>query len=346
MNLTVLAALLFLQYPDAPQQQPQPQSVCQAGQIVVDAEGHCCWPGQAWKKRGCHGKPYCPQGLVADRRDNCVPAQAPAPQPQPQYQPPPQPQYQPQPGTYNPYPDAPQAPGTFAGVPTMPAPNAVPVRFTAAKPEDSYEVEVLTNGMPVCKTPCELRLVPDRHAYKVRVKGAAHFSDKLRVLNQPMDLQIQRGSGGFKALGTVSVIVGGVAFAGGLVASGLVALAAQSDRNEHRYPTDPNWARKRNEKLAITGSVGFAGLVVAVVGGVVGFKKAGQTGVTEVRASQAPAPAPEAAPAPEGAPAPAPEAAPPPPPPSSRRDEPALQLLAIGAAPTENGVQLGALFAF
>ncbi len=327
MNLSLLAALLFLQ-------SPEPQAACQAGQIVVDADGHCCWPGQAWKRRGCHGKPYCPPGLVADRRDHCVPAPQPAPAPQPQtYNPYPDvPQPVPQPQTYNPYPDAPQAPSpTFAGVPARPA---VPVRFTAARPGDAYEVEVLVSGMPSCKTPCELLLPPDR--YKLRVSGSAHFSEKLSVLDRPMNLQIERSSGGWKAFGAVSVAVGGAAFVGGLAAGWLIFLSTSLGDRLEPYPADPYWARKRNQALLACGGVSLVGAVLAVTGGVIGFKKAGHTGIRPVKETAAlPAPAPEA-------PAVEPAAEPP----NARRNEPPIELLAVGAAPTENGVQVGAVFAF
>ncbi|MGC4117589.1 MAG: hypothetical protein QM765_24130 [Myxococcales bacterium] len=330
MTLSILAAILFLQAPEsapavAPAGYPAPQPACAVGQIIVDDAGHCCWPGQSWKRNNCHGKPHCPPGLAATR-NTCVPAAAPA--------------------TYPAYPAVPgQAPSpTFAGVPTQPVGVPVPVRFTAAKPDDSYEVEVLTSGMPVCKTPCELQLVPDR--YKVRVRGSGHFSEKLRVLDQPMDLKIEHASGGWKVLGTVSIAVGSAAFVVGLAGSAAVFLTAQTDRNDTRYPypADPNWARKRNEKLAITGSISFAGLVVAVVGGVVGLKNAGRNDISPIRRPSAPGPAPsEVAPDTDNAPAPAPAAEPEK---TSERDEPALQLVGIGAAPTENGMQFGAMFTF
>ncbi|HEY3448117.1 MAG TPA: hypothetical protein VGK67_17300 [Myxococcales bacterium] len=321
MNLGLLAALLFLQ-------SPAPQPACQVGQVIVDDEGHCCWPGQSWKRRGCQGKPHCPPGMVATHHA-CAP---PAPMGYPAT-----PSQAP-----TGYPTVPsQAPSpTFAGVPTMPSPYAVPVRFTASKPEDSYEVEVLTGGMPVCKTPCELRLVPNR--YQLRVRGSARFSDKLLVLNQPMDLKVEHASGGWKALGTASVIVGAVAFAGGLTASGLVFLSAESNRDPvgRPFPSDPSWARKRNEKLLVCGGVSLVGAALAITGGVIGFKRAGHTGFTQARAPAAPAPA--ATPAPDtDTPAAAPVQ-----PTSTRHDEPAFELLAIGAAPTENGVAVGAVFSF
>ena len=273
MNLALLSALLFLQTPPA-------EPACQVGQVIVDLAQHCCWPGQTWSDSiaSCTGAIVCPSGMVASE-SMCMPAPATVTPPAP------------------------------VALPPSPVFATVPVRFAAANPGDSYEVEVVTAGSPVCKTPCELRLVPARH--KVRVSGTAKFGQRLDVLYAPMDLRIESRDELWKDLGIASIAVGGATFLAGVGYSYLYLML-----NSMVAPREPDWARRRNETLLKAGGVAVLGAAIGVVGGVAGLRKAGHNRI-------APSSAPKAA-----------------------QTLPGIEHLAVGMAPADGGGQMGAAFTF
>ncbi len=191
------------------------------------------------------------------------------------------------------------APTAAPGPVPVPVPDAalrgppMPVRFTAVRDGDEFEVNV--DGA-TCRTPCELQITPGKH--RVEVTGAASYSDSVNFPASAgaLEAKIGRRKGGFLALGIASVCAGGFT---ALIGLGLTA----------------NGVLDEDDDTVITGlAVLGTGVVVAIAGGIVGFKLKGSN---DVKLDDAP------------------------------RSAFAPQLIGLGVTPTPHGgAQIGAAFAF
>ncbi|MGC4113732.1 MAG: hypothetical protein QM765_03540 [Myxococcales bacterium] len=186
-----------------------------------------------------------------------------------------------------------------APVPTVAAPPAaygqpmapVPVKFVTARDGDNITVTVDNSPEMTCKAPCELNVPPGRHV--VKVEGEAQYIDDLNVpKNGTSTAKVGRAKNVWLALGIPSVVIGPVAFVVGFF--------------------------EAFDSLPIGATLMASGAVLAIAGGIVGFKLKGNNAITveHERGRRA------------------------------ERETFAPQLLSVGVAPTNGGGMVGATFAF
>ncbi|HEY3452708.1 MAG TPA: tetratricopeptide repeat protein [Myxococcales bacterium] len=175
----------------------------------------------------------------------------------------------------------------------QPANQLVPVKFVTARDGDNITVTVDNSPEMTCKAPCELNVPAGRHV--VKVEGEAQYVDDINVpRNSASTAKIGRSKPVWLALGIPSVILGPVTFVAG-VGYGLAY-----------------------DNLPVGATLMVTGIVVAVVGGVIGFKFKGNNAITLDRERGR----------------------------HAERETFDPQLLSVGLAPIKGGGMMGATFAF
>lgn len=184
------------------------------------------------------------------------------------------------------------APPQPAYVPQQAALQPVPVKFVPRRDGDNLTVTIDNRPDLTCKAPCELNVPPGRHV--VKVEGDTKYIDDINVpKNFGSTARIGRAKNVWLALGIPSVVLGPLMVVGGFGAWAAGAL---------------------NPEPAV--GIMAGGVVLAIAGGIVGFKLKGKDEISLERDRH------------------------------SGRETFQPALVGLGVAPTNGGAMAGATFVF